>query len=143
MTAFFFFAIIVTAVIWIARYVKQLQDDRDRESTRQTYEHIACPILVCSEYPEDDTVQMRAQAWRDKLRAAGNRYSETLPVVAYPFVVGASQHLGILTTWRQYRANCLAKEQQLFLEFEQEQAKKNQPLYEQFIAGQKINLNTL
>jgi hypothetical protein len=140
---YFIIAAALIALTLVIRNANRLQKERDAAAARQTYEHIACPILVSSDFPDDPTVNMRAFAWREKLRAAGNKYSETLPIVAYPYALGASPELGILTTWRQYRQNCLLKEKQLFEEWEQEQIRKNQNLFEQAIAGQRPALNTL
>lgn len=132
-----FFVIAITLAAAAIRHNARKQAERDALATRQTYEHIAAPILVTSDFPDDPTVMQRAQAWREKLRAAGNRYSETLPIVPYPFALGASEQTGALRTWLTYRQNCLLKESALIAEWEQKMQKENNPLYSGHILNQK------
>lgn len=135
-----FFAIILLTAVLILRHNARVQSQRDALAARQTYEHIACPILVTSDFPDDPTVNARAEAWRGKLRAAGNKYSETLPIIPYPFALGASPGNGILGTWSTYRINCILKEQAIRAEWEERIAKENSPLFNGHILGQK-NMN--
>lgn len=134
-----FFAIIPLSVAFIRRHNARVQAQRDALATRQTYEHIACPILVTSNFPDDPTVNARAEAWRVKLRAAGNKYSESLPIIPYPFALGASPGNGILGSWSTYRANCILKEQAIRAEWEERIAKENSPLFNGHILGQSNN----
>lgn len=134
------FAIIILTAVLILRHNARVQSQRDALAARQTYEHIACPILVTSDFPDDPTVNARAEAWRGKLRAAGNKYSETLPIIPYPFALGASPDGGILTTWYTYRANCILKEVAERKAWEERIAKENAPLFNNHILGQK-NMN--
>lgn len=132
-------AIILLSVALIIRLNARVQAQRDALAARQTYEHIACPILVTSDFPDDPTVNARAEAWRGKLRAAGNKYSETLPIIPYPFALGASPGNNILGTWSTYRANCILKEQAVRAEWEERIAKENSPLFNGHILGQNLN----
>lgn len=124
-----FFVIAITLAAAAIRHNARRQAERDALATRQTYEHVTAPIMVTSDFPDDPTVMQRAQAWREKLRAAGNRYSETLPIVPYPFALGASASVGSLGTWLTYRRNCLLKEAALIAEWEQKMMKENDPLF--------------
>lgn len=132
-----FFAIAAVVVFGAIRHNTRLQKQRDALAALQTYEHISCPVLVASDFPDDQTVYMRAQAWREKLRAAGNKYAESLPVVPYPFALGASENTGTLRTWLTYRENCLLKEQALLVEWRSKMAKENDPLFVGHILQQK------
>lgn len=132
--------IIITAAV-IVRHNNRLQSQRDATAARQTYEHVICPVLVTSDFPDDPTVNQRAEAWRQKLRAAGNKYSETLPIVAYPFALGASASVGSLGTWLTYRRNCILKEQALIAEWEAKMAKENDPLFVGHILQQQPGQN--
>lgn len=123
------FLIALTGIVLAIRHNARIQARRDALATQQTYEHIAGPILVTSDFPDDPTVNQRAQAWRDKLRAAGNKYSETLPIVPYPFALGASEGTGSLRTWLTYRENCLLKEHGLIAEWRAKMAKENEALF--------------
>lgn len=122
-------AIALTTAGLLLRHNARIQAARDALAARQTYEHIACPILVVSDFPDDPTVNQRAQAWREKLRASGNKYAEALPVVPYPFALGASEQTGALRTWTTYRRNCLLKEQEIIAEWETRIARENASLY--------------
>lgn len=113
----------------LLRHNARIQAARDALAARQTYEHIACPILVTSDFPDDPTVMSRANEWREKLRASGNKYAESLPIVPYPFALGASEQTGALRTWTTYRRNCLLKEQDIIAEWESRIARENAPLY--------------
>lgn len=132
-----FIVVIAMGVTLLIRHNDRLQKRRDADAARQTYEHITGPILVTSDFPDDSTVMQRAEAWRQKLRAAGNPYSEVMPIVPYPFALGASETTGALRTWLTYRHNCLLKEQALIAEWEQKMQKENNPLYSGHILNQK------
>lgn len=121
--------IIATTAYLVLKHNARVQAARDAMAARQTYEHIVCPILVTSDFPDDPTVQLRAIAWQEKLRAAGNKYSETLPIVPYPFALGASANTGSLGTWLTYRRNCILKEQELIREWEAKMMRENDPLF--------------
>lgn len=139
METLFIIALIVGLGFLIIRHVNRIQADRDALATMQTYEHISGPILVTSNFPDDPTVNARAQAWREKLRASGNKYSETLPVVAYPFALGADPKLGTLITWRQYQSNAVLKYQALLIEWDEKQRAENPGLYNGNILNQSSN----
>ena len=126
---------LITAGV-LLRHNARIQATRDALAALQTYEHVACPILVCSDCPDDPTVNARAQAWREKLRAAGNKYAEILPIVAYPYALGASDQTGSLRTWTTYRRNCLLKEAELIREWEAKMMKENDPLFQGFVLQQ-------
>lgn len=129
--------IAITTAVLAIRHNNRIQARRDALATMQTYEHIAGPILVTSDFPDDPTVNQRAQAWRDKLRAAGNKYSEVLPIVPYPFALGASEGTGSLRTWLTYRENCLLKEHGLIAEWRAKMAKENEALFAGHILNQQ------
>lgn len=136
---FFGIAIMAITAALVVRHVNRLQAQRDATAARQTYEHISCPILITSDFPDDPTVHQRAEAWRQKLRAAGNKYSEALPIVPYPFALGASDKVGSLGTWLTYRRNCLLKEAALISEWESKMQKENDPLFVGHILHQSAN----
>ena len=120
----------------LLRHNRRIQAARDALAARQTYEHIACPILVTSDFPDDPTVMRRANEWREKLRASGNKYAETLPVLPHPFALGASEQTGSLRTWTTYRRNCLLKEQEIIAEWETRIARENATLFNGHILQQ-------
>lgn len=130
------FCLVAVTITAIVRHNVRIQAARDQMAARQTFEHIAVPILVTSNFPDDPTVHLRAQAWREKLRAAGNRYSETLPVVAYPFSLGANGEGG-LNTWRTYQCNVALKFSQMLHEWDEKIALENPALSNQFIFNQR------
>lgn len=127
---------LITAGV-LLRHNRRIQEARDALAARQTYEHIACPILVCSDCPDDDSVNKRAQEWREKLRASGNKYAEVLPIVAYPYALGASPETGGLRTWNTYRENCLLKEQAIRDEWFRRMATENNALFSAHILNQQ------
>ena len=120
----------------LLRHNARVQAARDAMAAAQTYEHIACPILITSDFPDDPTVMQRAQAWREKLRAAGNKYSEVLPITPYPFALGASEETGALRTWITYRRNCLLKEAEMIREWESKIQRENALLFNGHIIQQ-------
>lgn len=130
-------AIALVSVALIIRHNARVQAARDQMAARQTYEHIAVPILVVSEFPEDDSVHLRAQAWREKLRAAGNRYAETLPIVPYPFALGADQKCAALTTWRTYQINAGLKFAAMLAEWDAKIAAENPAMASAYIFNQR------
>ncbi len=134
-----FLVVAITTAVLVFRHNGRIQARRDALAAQQTYEHIAGPILVTSDFPDDDTVKMRAQAWRDKLRAAGNKYSEVLPIVPYPFALGASENTGALRTWLTYRENCVLKETAMIAEWRAKMAKENEALFTGHILNQQSN----
>ena len=129
-------AIALTTAGLLLRHNARIQAARDALAARQTYEHVACPILVTSDFPDDTTVLQRAQAWREKLRAAGNKYSEVLPVVPYPFALGASEQTGTLRTWLTYRRNCILKELEVIREWEAKMQRENEAMFNGHILNQ-------
>ncbi len=131
--------IAISTAVFVIRYNGRIQARRDAMAAQQTYEHIAGPILVTSDFPEDPTVNQRAQAWREKLRAAGNKYSETIPVVSYPFALGASEGTGALRTWLTYRENCLLKEAKMHSDWSAKMAKENEAMFLGNILNQQSN----
>lgn len=143
MEEFLFFALaaVLVALTLLIRHNTRVQKERDARAALQTYEHVCSPILVTSNFPEDETVYLRAEAWRQKLRAAGNRYSETLPIVPYPFALGASGATGSLRTWLTYQENCILKSQELLAEWRTRMAKENDPLFVGHILQQKPGQN--
>lgn len=128
--------IFMAAVVYLIKYNKDKQAERDAAAAAQTFAHIACPILVTSNFPDDPTVTMRAEAWRQKLRAAGNPYSERLPIVAYPFHLGANGEGGI-NTWRTYQCNAQLRFGQMLRDWDAEMMRENDPLFNQHILNQK------
>jgi len=121
----------------LLRHNRRIQAARDARAASQTYEHIVCPILVTSDFPDDDSVHSRAQEWREKLRNAGNKYAEALPIVAYPYALGASPETGGLRTWNTYRENCILKETAIRDEWFKRMATENGPLFSAHILNQQ------
>lgn len=130
-------AIALTTAGVLLRHNARIQAARDALAASQTYEHVVCPILVCSNFPDDPTVNQRAQAWREKLRAAGNKYAEILPIVAYPYALGAAPQTGGLRTWNTYRENCLLKEAALRDEWFKRMSTENNALFSAHILNQQ------
>lgn len=46
---------------------------------------ISMPVLVTSNFARDKTVHQRAERWRADLKASGNRWADTIPIVVIPF----------------------------------------------------------
>ena len=137
MVYFILVAALLSVLIYARHEIRMRQMARDQLAARQTYEHISVPILVTSNFPDDPTVYQRTEAWRQNLRAAGNKYSEILPIVAYPFALGASN--GSLSTWRTYALNCRQKEIELVEEWDKRIEAENNPLYNGHILNQQMN----
>lgn len=130
--------IALSTAVLLVRHNARIQASRDALAAQQTFEHIACPILVTSNFPDDPTVLQRAAAWREKLRASGNRYSETLPIIPYPFALGADGD-GMMTTWRTYQANAVLKFADMLRQWDAQIARENEALHQQFILNQRAN----
>lgn len=130
------FATFATAAVLILRHNARVQRARDMLAKMQTYEHVSSPILVTSNFPDDPTVEQRALAWRENLRAARNKYSEVLPIVPYPFALGADPKLGALITWRQYQINAALRFQQELAVWDERIAKENPAMNSQHIFSQ-------
>lgn len=139
---YFITAAVLITLFLLVRNAARLQRDRDAKAAAMVFEHIACPIIVTSNHPADNTVAQRAFEWKQALLKAGNKYAEQIPVIEYPFQL-ARQELGIIATWEQYRAACLQKEQTAFQEWATKMQRQNEALHGQFILGQKMNMNTL
>lgn len=135
MEIFFLAVALITAGV-LLRHNRRIQEARDALAASQTYEHIACPVLVCSNFPDDPTVNQRAIEWREKLRASGNKYAESIPVLPYPFALGASEQTGTMRTWTTYRRNCILKEAELIREWESKIQRENEALFSGHILQQ-------
>lgn len=114
--------LVVIAIVFGVFYVGYYERRKAMVATLQMFQNHNCPVLVCSNFPGDTSVNDRAETWRTMLETSGNKWymAGKLRIEVFPY--NAYMKSGSLYgyTWAEYLLACSVRQHQLIIDFQGE-----------------------